>query len=192
VSASGRARGDAGGSGNADASNTGDYSAGGSGNGYVHGHGRRGRAFVLCPVARLGAWSGFKAGGCAAVSFRFEAFTFELETQLLYGGVTHAFDWTLPLSFDIPLGGHDSLFDGPYLRFGGSPVGATFAHRRDGGSFVRFGIFAGGGYELELSRAVTFRVFDLRLSLDMGTARAMDRRGHWLDPGLVLGTGLVF
>ena len=170
----------------------GDAGYSGSGAGYYSSHGRRGHGVLLCPVARVGVWSGFKAGGCVAVSFRWESLTFELETQLLYGGVTHAFDWTLPLSFNIPLANEDSLFEGPYLRFGGSPVGATFARKRDGGSFVRFGLFAGGGYELELSSAATWRVFDLRLSFDMGTRRALDDRGHWVDLGLQLGTGLVF
>jgi len=147
---------------------------------------------ALCPIARVGIWSGFKVGGCAAVSFRWEALTFEMETQLLYGGTTHAFDWTFPLSFLIPLANQKSLYEGPYLRFGGSPVGATFAHAKDGGSFVRFGLFAGGGYELDVSRALTWRVFDARLSFDMGTRRAMDRQGHWVDLGLQLGTGIVF
>lgn len=199
VNASGQANGAA--AGNADASAAAqaggqgsaqggsDYS--GDGSGYYSGHGRRGHGVVLCPIARVGVWSGLKAGGCVAVSFRWESLTFELETQVLVGGVTHAVDWTLPLSFNIPLANHDSLFEGPYLRFGGSPVGATFARKRDGGSFVRFGLFAGGGYELELSRAVTWRVFDLRLSFDMGTRRAMDDRGHWIDLGAQLGTGLV-
>jgi hypothetical protein len=70
-------------------------------------------------------------------------------------------------------------------------VGATFARDRDGGSFVRFGLFAGGGYELDLADWVAWRVFDLRLSFDLGTKRAMDDRGHWFDPGLQLSTGLV-
>ena len=86
---------------------------------------------------------GIQIGWCVGVSFRFEGLTFEMETQLLYGGTTHAFDWTFPLSFVIPLANEKSLFDGGYLRFGGSPVGATFAHQKDGGNFVRFGLFAG-------------------------------------------------
>lgn len=200
VNASGQANGAANADGNASAAGQGSGQVSGDGGGsgyssgsssYYSGHGRRGHGVVLCPIARLGVWSGFKAGGCVAVSFRWESLTFELETQLLYGGVTHAFDWTLPLSFNIPLANDDSLFEGPYLRFGGSPVGASFARKRDGGSFVRFGLFAGGGYELELSRAATWRVFDLRLSFDMGTRRAMDDQGHWVDLGLQLGTGLV-
>jgi hypothetical protein len=144
-----------------------------------------------CPVVRIGVWSGVKAGGCFAVSFRFEALTFEMETQLLYGGTTHAFDWTFPMSFIVPLANESSLFDGAYLRFGGSPVGATFARKRDGGSFVRFGLFAGAGYELEVTRGFTWRVIDARVSLDMGTRRAMDRVDNWLDLGLQLGTGIV-
>ena len=196
VDATGQASGDANGHAGANAASGGagqgqsSYSGDGSGY-YARPHGRRGHGVVLCPIARVGVWSGFKAGGCVAVSFRWESLTFELETQLLYGGVTHAFDWTLPLSFNIPLANEDGLFDGPYLRFGGSPVGATFARKKDGGSFVRFGLFAGGGYELELSRALTWRVFDLRLSFDMGTRRAMDDQRHWVDLGLQLGTGLV-
>jgi hypothetical protein len=139
----------------------------------------------------MGVWSGLKAGGCFAVSFRFDALTFEMETQLLYGGTTHAFDWTFPMSFLIPLGNQDSLFEGGYLRFGGSPLGATFGQKRYGGSFVRFGLFAGAGYELAISHALSWRVIDARLSLDMATRRAMDLDGHWLDLGLQLSTGLV-
>jgi hypothetical protein len=146
---------------------------------------------VGCPIARAGVWSGFKAGGCVAVSFRFEALTFEIETQLLYGGTTHAFDWTFPLSFVIPLDNKKSLFEGPYLRFGGSPIGATFASEQDGGNFVRFGLLAGGGYELLVSDVVSWRVIDVRLSFDMGTQRTMDRLGNWVDLGLQLGTGIV-
>jgi hypothetical protein len=158
---------------------------------YRESHGRSGSGVTLCPSARVGVWSGFKAGGCIAIGFRWEKAGFEMETQLLYGGVTHAFDWSFPMSLLVPLANHDSLFEGPYLRFGGSPVGATFARDRDGGSFVRFGLFAGGGYELNLADWVAWRVFDLRLSFDLGTKRAMDDRGHWFDPGLLLGTGLV-
>ena len=159
---------------------------------YARAHGRSGKAVTLCPLARLGVWSGFKAGGCAAVSWRWESLSFELETQVLYGGVTRAVDWTFPVSFVVPLANEGSLFQGPYLRFGGSPIGATFASRQHGGSFVRFGIFAGGGYELELSRAVTWRVLDARLSFDLGTRRALDDRGHFFDPGFQLGSGIVF
>lgn len=166
------------------------YSSGGSN--YRGYEGRYGFGVGFCPIARVGVWSGFKAGGCFTISFRFESLTFEMETQLLYGGTTNAFDWTFPLSFVIPLANEDSLFEGGYLRFGGSPVGATFAHAQDGGSFVRFGLFAGGGYEFEISRALTWRVFDARLALDMGTKRAMDRQGHWLDLGLQVGTGIIF
>jgi hypothetical protein len=103
-----------------------------------------------------------------------------------------AFDWTFPLSFVIPLGYQESLFEGGYLRFGGSPVGATFGHERYGGSFVRFGLFAGAGYEYEINRALTWRVIDARLAFDMGTKRAMDRVGNWVDLGLQVGTGLIF
>lgn len=154
-------------------------------------NGRFGAGVVGCPVVRAGIWSGFKAGGCIGVSFRWEALTFEMETQLLYGGTTHAFDWTFPLSFIVPLDNQQSLFAGPYLRFGGSPVGATFARKQDGGNFVRFGLFAGAGYEMLLGDRVTWRVIDARLSFDMGTKRAMDRLDHWVDLGAQLSTGIV-
>lgn len=146
---------------------------------------------VGCPIVRVGIWSGVKGGGCVAVSFRFEGLIFEMETQLLYGGTTRAFDWTFPLSFVIPLGSQRSLFEGGYLRFGGSPVGATFAKAENGGSFVRFGLFAGAGYEVLISSALSWRVIDARLSFDMGTRAAMDDRGHGVDLGLQLGTGLI-
>jgi len=202
ATAQGQANGNANANGNAKANGQGagggqtnvstppQYSGGGSSYGGYEG--RYGFGLGFCPIARVGVWSGFKAGGCFTISFRFESLTFEMETQLLYGGTTNAFDWTFPLSFVIPLANQDSLFEGGYLRFGGSPVGATFAHASDGGSFVRFGLFAGGGYELELSRALTWRVFDARLSFDMATKRAMDREGHWVDLGLQLGTGIIF
>jgi hypothetical protein len=194
VSANGQAGGDANANGNA----AGNANTGGAGNGsgtgggyYRQPHGRFGTGVTLCPIARLGVWSGLKAGGCVAVGLRWESLTFEMETQLLYGGATHAFDWSFPLSFVIPLANADSLFEGPYLRFGGSPVGATFARKKDGGSFVRFGLYAGAGYELDVADWIAWRVLDVRLSFDMGTKRAMDDRGHWFDPGLQLGTGLV-
>jgi hypothetical protein len=192
---------------NGDGNGNGDGNVNGAGNGTgtggppnyygggrrrYHYDGRFGVGVTLCPIARIGVWSGFKAGGCVAVSFRFEAVTFEMESQLLYGGTTHAFDWTFPMSFLVPLANDSSLFEGPYLRFGGSPVGATFAKRKDGGSFVRFGLFAGAGYELRFNRALTWRVIDARLSFDMGTRRAMDQKGHWVDLGLQVGSGLVF
>jgi hypothetical protein len=198
ASASGQANGNADANANANVNANGaatneatppQYSGGGGRRGGYRG--RFGVGVDLCPVARIGVWSGLKAGGCVAVSFRFEALTFEMESQLLYGGATHAFDWTFPMSFLIPLANDHSLFDGPYLRFGGSPVGATFAHKKDGGSFVRFGLFAGAGYEWDVSKWLTWRVVDARLSFDMGTKRAMDDRGHWLDLGFQLGTGLV-
>jgi hypothetical protein len=197
ASASGQANGNANGNANANASGSGQatgegqYSDGGGGGHYRGYSGRFGTGVTLCPVARIGVWSGLKAGGCVAVSFRFESLTFEMESQLLYGGSTHAFDWTFPMSFLIPLANADSLYEGPYLRFGGSPVGATFARKKDGGSFVRFGLFAGAGYELDVAKWLTWRVFDARFSFDMGTRRAMDDRGHWVDLGFQLGTGLV-
>lgn len=189
---SGNARGEAGGTGGGQTTVYPPPSYSGGGSSYRGYHGRYGFGVGFCPIARVGVWSGFKAGGCFTISFRWESLTFEMETQLLYGGDTNAFDWTFPLSFVIPLANQDSLFEGAYLRFGGSPVGATFAHARDGGSFVRFGLFAGAGYELEVSHALTWRVFDARLSFDMATKRAMDREGHWVDLGLQLGTGIIF
>jgi hypothetical protein len=211
IDASGRAQaspsgasasGQAGENANADANANANANAGASGNAAGNSEGsyyqqqsyggRYGSAATLCAIGRVGIWSGFKAGGCLAFSFRWPALTFEMETQLLYGGTTHAFDWTFPMSFLIQLDNDDSLFEGPYLRFGGSPVGVTFAREEDGGSLIRFGLFAGAGYELELGDAATWRVFDARLSFDMGTKRAMDRLGHWVDLGFQLGTGLVF
>jgi hypothetical protein len=191
ANASGQAGAEAGATGNAQAAGqaSGNYS--GAGSYYRPSKGRSGRGVTLCPVVRAGLWSGLKAGGCVALGFRWDSAAFEMETQLLYGGVTHSFDWSFPVSLLVPLANEGSLFEGPYLRFGGSPVGATFARERDGGSFVRFGLFAGGGYELDVARAMAWRVFDLRFSLDAGTRRAMDDRHHWLDPGVQLATGLV-
>jgi len=202
ASASGQTNGNGNGNANANASAngsgqaTGDsqYSGGGSGSGGGRHRGYSGRfgaGVTLCPIARFGVWSGLKVGGCVAVSLRFEALTFEMESQLLVGGSTHAFDWTFPMSFLIPLANRHSLYEGPYLRFGGSPVGATFARKKDGGSFVRFGLYAGAGYELDVAKWLTWRVVDARLSFDMGTRRAMDDQGHWVDLGFQLGTGLV-
>ena len=78
---------------------------------------------------RVGLWSHVKAGGCVALGFRWDAASFELETQLLYAGATQAFDWSLPLSLVVPLANDGSLFEGPYLRFGGSPVGTGLVLR---------------------------------------------------------------
>lgn len=193
ASATGQAQGNAGADANADAhaSSRGTTT---SPPAQYYSSGRRGRfgtGLNLCPIARLGVWSGLKAGGCLAWSFRWEAASFEMETQLLYGGVTRAFDWTFPLSLLVPLANEDSLHEGPYLRFGGSPVGATFAREKHGGSFVRFGLFAGAGYEVDVARWLSWRVIDARLSFDVGTRRALDDRGHWFDPGLQLGSGLI-
>jgi hypothetical protein len=190
VNASGQAGAGANAAGNANATQTTTHHSG-SGSYYRASKGRSGSGVTLCPIARVGLWSGLKLGGCVALGFRWESAAFEMETQLLYGGVTHSFDWSFPLSLVVPLANDDSLFEGPFLRFGGSPVGATFARERDGGSFVRFGLFAGGGYELDLARWIAWRVFDLRLGLDVGTQRALDDRNHWFDPGVQLGTGLV-
>jgi hypothetical protein len=191
ANASGQATGNANVDANASSSGQSTVSHPSSGGYYRESKGRSGSGVTLCPIARAGVWSGFKAGGCIALGFRWEAAAFEMETQLLYGGVTRAFDWSFPLSLLVPLANGDSLFEGPYLRFGGSPVGATFARAEDGGSFVRFGLFAGAGYELDVADWVAWRVIDVRLSCDVGTKRAMDNRQHWFDPGLQLGMGLV-
>lgn len=195
ANASGQAAGNANADANANANANRDGQSTGSppssGVYYREARGRYGSGITLCPFARVGVWSGFKAGGCIAVGFRWEAAAFEMETQLLYGGVTRAFDWSFPLSLLVPLANGDSLFEGPYLRFGGSPFGSTFARAEDGGSFVRFGLFAGAGYELDVADWVAWRVIDLRLSFDVGTKRALDDRSHWFDPGLQLGMGLV-
>ena len=153
---------------------------------------RFGFGFGPSAVVRGGLWSGFKGGGSFAVSFRFESLAFEMETQLVHGGTTSATDWTFPMSFLVPLGQRRTLFEGLYLRFGGSPIGATFAKQEDGGGFVRFGVHAGAGYELRLGGAVTWRVLDARVSFDLGTKKALDRLGHEYDGGLQLGSGLVF
>ncbi len=57
--------------------------------------------------------------------------------------------------------------------------------------FVRFGLFAGAGYEVLISDRISWRVIDARASFDMGTRRAMDRLGHWVDLGLQISTGLT-
>lgn len=189
--ASGQANGAANADANAHRSGSSSGSPPSSSGYYREPRGRYGSGATLCPIARVGLWSGFKVGGCAALGWRWESAAFELSTQLLYGGATRAFDWSFPLSLLVPLANHDSLFQGPYLRFGGSPVGATFARADDGGSFVRFGLFAGAGYELELADWVAWQVIDVRLSFDVGTKRALDERRHWFDPGLQLGMGVV-
>lgn len=191
ASATGQANAAGNGAANAGAAAQGNASGTEGGAVYRSSHGRRGSGIFLCPIARLGVWSGLKAGGCLGFTFRWESAAFEMETQLLYGGVMRSFDWSFPLSLVVPLDNDESLFDGPYLRFGGSPVGATFAREKRGGSYVRFGLFAGGGYELELARSIAWRVFDLRLSFDLGTRRSMDEHEHWFDPGVQLGTGLI-
>jgi hypothetical protein len=175
----------------ADSGGSGGSGFGGGSSSHYRYTGRFGVGVVGCPVFRVGIWSGYKGGGCAGVSFRFEGFSFEMETQLLYGGTTHAFDWTFPMSFLIPFDDTQSQFQGGYLRFGGSPVGATFAKHEDGGSFVRFGLFAGAGYEMLLSSQISWRVIDLRAAFDMGTTRSMDRVGNWIDLGLQVSTGVI-
>src|SRR4051812_43307976 len=75
----GRANGSA--SGSANANGGGDappvYSGGGS-SGYGGYGGRYGFGLGVCPLLRVGVWSGIKAGGCLTLSFRFEGLTFEM------------------------------------------------------------------------------------------------------------------
>jgi hypothetical protein len=137
-------------------------------------------------------YSGIKGGGCFAISFRTEPLFFEMETQLLYGGVRNSLDWVFPMSFVIPLTSERSLYEGLQLRVGGSPIGVTFAKARDGGNYLRFGLHAGVSYEWDVSDAIAWRVFDARAFLDFGTKREVDRRGNFLDPGAQLSTGIVF
>jgi hypothetical protein len=137
-------------------------------------------------------FSGVKGGPCFAVSFRTDVITFEMESQLLFGGVRHSVDWVFPMSFVIPLTSERSLYEGLQLRVGGSPIGVTFAKAKNGGTYVRFGLHAGLSYELGVSDAVSWRVFDARAFLDFGTRREVDLRGNFLDFGGQLSTGIVF
>ena len=147
---------------------------------------------TLCGTLKAGVWSGFKGGPCFAVSFRTEAITFEMETQLLFGGVRRSIDWVFPMSFVIPLTSQRSLYEGLQLRVGGSPIGVTFAKAQNGGTYLRFGLHAGLSYEWGVSDAISWRVFDARAFLDFGTRREVDLRGNFLDFGGQLSSGLVF
>ena len=126
------------------------------------------------------------------MSFRFEALAFEMESQLLFGGVRHSVDWVFPMSFVIPLTEPRKLYQGLDLRVGGSPIGVTFAKARNGGNYLRFGLHAGLSYEYDLGPAASWRVFDVRTFLDFGTKREVDDRDNFLDFGGQLSTGIVF
>lgn len=153
---------------------------------------RFGAGLALCGTLKAGIYSGIKGGPCFAISFRTERLIFEMETQLLFGGVRHTIDWVFPMSFVIPLTDERSLYQGLHLRVGGSPIGVTFAHANDGPNYLRFGLHAGVDYEWSLSSALTWRVFDARTHLDFGTKREVDRRNNFLDFGGQLSTGIVF
>jgi hypothetical protein len=147
---------------------------------------------TFCGTIKAGVFSGFKGGGCFAISFRTEHIGFEMETQLLYGGVRESIDWVFPMSFLIPLTSQRSLYEGLHLRVGGSPIGATFASAENGGNYLRFGLHAGVSYEWDFSDAAAWRVFDARAFLDFGTKREVDERGNFMDFGGQLSTGIVF
>jgi hypothetical protein len=151
-----------------------------------------GVGLALCGTVKAGVYSGVKAGPCFGVSFRTEDVGFEMETQLLFGGVRDSVDWMFPLSFVIPLTWQSSLYEGLHLRVGGSPIGVTFADEHNGGNYLRFGLHAGLSYEWDVSDAISWRVFDARAFLDFGTKREVDRRGNFLDFGGQLSTGIVF
>jgi hypothetical protein len=152
---------------------------------------RFGAGVTFCGTFKVGVLSGYKGGPCFAISFRTEPLTFEMETELLFGGTRHSIDWVFPMSFVIPLTSQRSLYEGLHLRVGGSPIGVTFARARDGGNYLRFGLHAGLSYEWDLADAVTWRVFDARAFLDFGTRREVDRLGNFLDFGGQLSTGIV-
>lgn len=147
---------------------------------------------TFCGTLKAGVYSGWKGGPCFGISFRTQRVFFEMETQLLFGGVRHSTDWVFPMSFVIPLAREESLFEGLQLRVGGSPIGATFARQANGGSYVRFGLHAGVTYELPLWRSLAWRVIDARAFLDFGTRRRVDNRGNFLDFGAQASTGIVF
>lgn len=184
--------------GNANGNGNGSYKE--QGDGEYSGHRSRryrapiryGTGVAFCATVKAGVFSGYKAGGCFAVSFRTERLFFEMESQLLFGGTRHSTDWVFPMSFVIPLTSERSMFEGLQLRAGGSPIGATFAKKQDGGSYLRFGLHAGLTYELELSSAVSWRMIDARAFLDFGTKRQVDRLGNFLDFGAQVSTGIVF
>ncbi len=153
---------------------------------------RFGAGVAFCGTVKVGVSSGYKIGPCFAVSFRTESITFEMETQLLIGGVRHSVDWVFPMSLVIPLTSQHSLYEGLQLRVGGSPVGVTFAKSEDGGNYLRFGLHAGLSYEYSLGAAASWRVCDARAFLDFGTKREADLHRNFLDFGGQLSTGIVF
>jgi hypothetical protein len=188
--------------GNADASGNGNGNGSegqGDGDGSARGGHHRshgytgpyGTGVTLCATLKVGVFSGYKGGGCVAVSFRTPGFFFEMETQLLYGGTRHSVDWLFPMSFVIPLTSEPSMFEGLHLRVGGSPIGVTFASADNGGTYLRFGLHAGITYEMRLGSTVSWRVFDARAFLDFGTKQRVDRLGDFLDFGGQLSTGIV-
>lgn len=83
------------------------------------------------------------------------------------------------------------MWPGLQLRAGGSPIGATFAKKSDGGNYVRFGLHAGVSYEWLIGGTLVWRVLDARTFLDFGTKREVDRLGNFLDFGAELATGIV-
>jgi hypothetical protein len=187
------------GGGNVDVGTNGSFDGHGGGGGYTRDRPssssqpiRFGAGIALCGTFKAGIYAGYKGGPCFAFSFRTERLTFEMETQLLIGGVRHSIDWVFPMSFVIPLTPEQSLYEGWQLRVGGSPIGATFAKAEDGGNYIRFGLHAGVSYEWSVSSAITWRVADARVYLDFGTKREVDLRGNFLDFGGQLSTGIVF
>jgi hypothetical protein len=149
-----------------------------------------GTGATFCATVKAGVHSGVKAGGCFALSFRWEPLFFEMETQLLFGGKPRSIDWLFPMSFVIPLTSDDNLYEGLQLRGGGTPIGVTFARTEGRRNYVRFGLHAGLSYELDFSDAAAWRVFDARAFLDFGT-KEIDDRGHTVDYGAQLATGIV-
>jgi len=194
--ASGTATGNADGNANAGAGAAGSYGEQGQGNYQTP---RRysapvvfGTGTAFCATVKAGARSGVKAGGCFALSFRWEPLFFEIETQLLFGGTRRSIDWLFPMSFVIPLTSDGSLYDGLQLRAGGTPIGVTFARYENGKNYARFGLHAGLSYEWDFSDAAAWRVFDARLFLDFAAKREIDDHGHFVDYGEQLATGIVF
>jgi hypothetical protein len=181
---------DANAGGNANAGGT--ANAGGNASGYSSGSSDFGAGLALCGTLKAGVYSGLKVGPCFAISFRTESIGFEMESQLLFGGVRHSIDWVFPMSFIVPLTWESSLYEGLHLRFGGSPIGVTFAEAENGGNYLRFGLHAGLSYEWDVSDALSWRVFDGRAFLDFGTEREVDNRDNFIDFGGQLSTGIVF
>jgi len=153
---------------------------------------RFGTGTAFCGTVKAGVRAGVKAGGCFALSFRWESLFFEIETQLLFGGKRRSIDWLFPMSFVIPLTSESSLYEGLQLRAGGTPFGVTFARDENRRNYVRFGLHAGLSYEWDFSDAAAWRVFDARLFLDFAAKREIDDRRNFVDYGAQLATGIVF